>query len=661
MDEQSLSGKDCLQTKVCLHMTAEHNALEDWDIVVVTFNSAQALADSWKDASADLRDRVICVDNSSTDNTLEIARSLFPTVLVHPNNGLSAANNFGANHGRSKYILFANPDLVPRAEDFPEIMIHLEKHGGLVAPRLVDIDGRPQDNARGWPTLHAQISNRLIPSLAHSYRWPSPSGDASEVPWIIGAAIAMTRGTFMDLNGWPEEYFLYYEDVVLAMRAHNQHLPVSLLESIRWHHGWARSSHKFFNRSTISHLRSAIRFFTYDRDTFRNARSSFEASQIHQASNDMNSSNIRVDFIVRSDSASKGGGDLVQAQKTAEELNKLGLKTAVRPFNLGYRPDPGTIVHIFNIDRPFELLWLKRFTLYSNLVVSPIHHSQELVRQMRQSEHGDSRLESLAARLPENTRELLLFSLRSIKDGSSSWPSRFYAVIWAMLSTFRMPRIIARTLSSSRAVVLLSKKELDDLRKDIGYAGGNHIVAPNGLEPTTAPIPGWKDRNNRILVVGRIEPRKRQLDILRSANSLSIPITFIGGANKNRGSYFNQFCNEIDRGGSSYLGELAHSEVLHLMANSRVLLNFSWVEVQSLVDLEAASLGCYLVVSRSGSTKEWLGDTATEFDPKQLEEALVQSHYLAIQAQAPNPLNYTQTWTTTAQQLRAVYDRTRIP
>jgi GT2 family glycosyltransferase/glycosyltransferase involved in cell wall biosynthesis len=636
-------------------MIVEDNNLEDWDIIVVTFNSADALANSWSDAPVILRDRVICVDNSSTDNTVAIASSLFPTVLSHSNDGLSVANNFGATHGGSKYLLFANPDLVPRPEDFREIMTHLDKHGGLVAPRLIGADSKPQENARGWPTLTTQILNRLIPSLVHSYRWPSPSGGAAEVPWVIGAAIAMTRDTFIELGGWPEEYFLYYEDVVLAMRAHSLQLSVSLLESVRWHHGWARSSHKLLSRSTFSHLHSAIRFFTADKGLLRDARSTFEASLSRQAEDDTSPSSIRVDFIVRSDSASKGGGDLIQAQKTAAELDKLGLKVTVRPFSLDYRPEPGAIVHVFNVDRPFELLWLKRFTPYSDLVVSPIHHAQRLVRQMRQSENGDSVLERLAARLPEDTRELLLFSQRSIKDSSSWWSSRLYAVVWATLCTFRLPTMLARSLSNSRAVVLLSKKELNDLREDLGYSGDNHILAPNGLEPITVSIPAWKDRGQRILVVGRIEPRKRQLEILRAANTLNVPITFVGGANKNRSSYFSRFYNEINNGTSSYLGELAHSDVLHLMANSRVVLNFSWVEVQSLVDLEAASLGCYIVVSRSGSTKEWLGESAKEFESDDIDQAVISSMKLVEGTTPPPPFEYTQTWEDTARQLAELY------
>lgn len=242
-------------------MSSHQGALEEWDIVVVTFNSAEELDTIWRDLPENLRSRVICVDNSSTDDSLTIARSLFPTVFSHANDGLSVANNFGAQQGRAKYVLFANPDLAPEADDFERIAVHLDRYGGLTSPRLVGDDGQPQENARGWPVLKDQLNNRFAPQLSRGYRWPIPQHVDALVPWLLGASIAVSREDFSVIGGWPEDYFLYYEDVVLALNAWSLGLPVSILGSMAWHHSWAKSSRHLWHRSTRSHIRSAAHFF----------------------------------------------------------------------------------------------------------------------------------------------------------------------------------------------------------------------------------------------------------------------------------------------------------------------------------------------------------------------------------------------------------------
>ncbi len=69
---------------------------------------------------------------------------------------------------------------------------------------------------------------------------------------------------------------------------------------------------------------------------------------------------------------------------------------------------------------------------------------------------------------------------------------------------------------------------------------------------------------------------------------------------------------------------MPHREVLAVYGKSRVLLNASWVEVQSLVDIEAASAGCFVVNTGSGSSMEWLGDAVTEVAAGDVKAAVLE-------------------------------------
>lgn len=233
-----------------------------WDLVVVLHNSESELIDIWTHVDVAMRDRVCAVDNGSSDASVALATSLFPKVVEQANLGLSAGNNAGLRATQGRYVLFLNPDVSPTLAGLAELQSALEQAASLIAPRLVDADGSPQANARGLPFLFRQAVHRLLGSNGWSDSYLAPAvGPLGEVPWLLGAAIAGRRDTFETLGGWPEEYFLYYEDVELCLRAWETGVPVRLLEDVRWTHTWARASRSVGSRTFRLHLRSAIRFF----------------------------------------------------------------------------------------------------------------------------------------------------------------------------------------------------------------------------------------------------------------------------------------------------------------------------------------------------------------------------------------------------------------
>ena len=235
--------------------------LEDWDIVVVGYNSRKQIQTAWAPAPEAVRKRVILIDNGSSDGTVDQFAHTFSRVEKRENLGLSVGNNFGASLGTGKYVLFCNPDVTINEVDLDTLETHLRKHGGLVAPRLRGTDGAAQESARGWPTLLAQTQNRLG-RADPSYLWPIPAANDGPVPWLLGAVIAVTRTDFERIGRWPEEYFLYFEDTELCMRAWDNHLPVWVLGSLVWQHEWARSSRSALSTANKLHMRSAIRFYS---------------------------------------------------------------------------------------------------------------------------------------------------------------------------------------------------------------------------------------------------------------------------------------------------------------------------------------------------------------------------------------------------------------
>ena len=93
------------------------------------------------------------------------------------------------------------------------------------------------------------------------YRWPVGSGIDSPVPWILGAIVASRRSDIDSLGGWPEDFFLYFEDTELSLRAWDRGLEVWILGTMRWTHFWNRESRSLLSKAARLHMRSAVHFY----------------------------------------------------------------------------------------------------------------------------------------------------------------------------------------------------------------------------------------------------------------------------------------------------------------------------------------------------------------------------------------------------------------
>ena len=110
----------------------------------------------------------------------------------------------------------------------------------------------------------AKLAHRgLAPKAAlERYLWPVGPYESGPVVWCAGGATSMSRQVFERIGGWPEEYFLYMEDVELGVRAGHLGIPVSVTAALRWVHEWGGDSRHGLNRGMLLHLRSAVRFYT---------------------------------------------------------------------------------------------------------------------------------------------------------------------------------------------------------------------------------------------------------------------------------------------------------------------------------------------------------------------------------------------------------------
>jgi N-acetylglucosaminyl-diphospho-decaprenol L-rhamnosyltransferase len=232
------------------------------DAVVVTHNSADDLrALVASQVTLDSFERIVVVDNASTDETAEVAAEAgLELVSLVINRGLAVAVNLGASRTRGECFALLNPDVrmtagddldrLERSLDDPEV--------GAVAPALVLPDGRTQDSARWVPTpldlVLRRFSGRALGAVRESR--------AVDVDWAVAACLIIRRTAWERIGGFDEGYFLYFEDVDFGVRLRAAGYRLRHDPTVRVQHDHrAASRASVRSPATRHHIRSAIRFY----------------------------------------------------------------------------------------------------------------------------------------------------------------------------------------------------------------------------------------------------------------------------------------------------------------------------------------------------------------------------------------------------------------
>jgi GT2 family glycosyltransferase len=205
-------------------------------VVVVTYDNARVVDDalSCLAAQADqVRMRVIVADNASRDDTVAAVRGLHPHVEVVQtggNLGYAGALNRAAHvvDRRTAAVVVMNADVRLAPGSLARLLTTLaaDPAVAVVAPRLVDDDGRLQRSLRREPTVLRTWGDALLGAhLPHRPGWagevvldPAAYAVAGDVDWATGAVLAV-RGDVWRANGpWDERFFLYSEETDYARR-----------------------------------------------------------------------------------------------------------------------------------------------------------------------------------------------------------------------------------------------------------------------------------------------------------------------------------------------------------------------------------------------------------------------------------------------------------
>jgi len=205
-------------------------------VIIITFNSGGVLGGLLDSLPAGLdgvpEHQLILVDNASTDGTVELVASRCPEAKIVQmgfNAGYAAAINSGvdASEGDGP-VMILNPDIVLERGCIAALVRGLEyPRTGIVAPMLLDADGRPRSCLRRRPTILRTFGEAFLGG-ERSGRYdhfgelivnPSMYDETRVAECAVGAALLCSRACLRDTGPWDESYFLYSEEGDFELRA----------------------------------------------------------------------------------------------------------------------------------------------------------------------------------------------------------------------------------------------------------------------------------------------------------------------------------------------------------------------------------------------------------------------------------------------------------
>ena len=247
----------------------------DLSIIIVNYNKENLLekciASIYEETQMSFE--VIIIDNGSCYNNLDLMSGSYENIIIKKNDsnrGFSCACNQGASIAKGRYFLFLNPDTIvlDGAIDKTYHFIVSNGENAIVGCKLLNFDGTYQSSCRSFPSM----SNHIVESLMLYKIFPKNKvigkyymsnmnvDDINEVDVVMGAFMMMKKDTFVALNGFDEQFFMYSEETDLCFRAKKEKYKIFYYPKAHIMHEWGGMLEDLSDDLSIEMHRSLMKF-----------------------------------------------------------------------------------------------------------------------------------------------------------------------------------------------------------------------------------------------------------------------------------------------------------------------------------------------------------------------------------------------------------------
>lgn len=173
---------------------------------------------------------IIVVDNASDETDIKEVEMKYKEVKFIYNNqneGFGKANNIGSRVAEGEYLLFLNSDTIVKNNIVDIFRLYYERNIkdiklGCLGAWLYDENGKTNSSYGHFPSKKEVINDYL--NLIFKFNTKKiinnskGSLDTTEVDYVLGALMFIKKQLFDEINGFDENFFMYYEETDLQYR-----------------------------------------------------------------------------------------------------------------------------------------------------------------------------------------------------------------------------------------------------------------------------------------------------------------------------------------------------------------------------------------------------------------------------------------------------------
>jgi glycosyltransferase involved in cell wall biosynthesis len=167
-----------------------------------------------------------------------------------------------------------------------------------------------------------------------------------------------------------------------------------------------------------------------------------------------------------------------------------------------------------------------------------------------------------------------------------------------------------RVVALSDAICASCPGELGELSRAVGPLLGPTVTIPYPLNQPVATSEADSPAGDYVLCLGRLEPRKNQLGLIRAVASLGLPLVVAGAVVAGQETYAAACRRLASETGAevSFRPPVAGNDLVQLYRGARVVAQPSYLEYPGLGALEGLAMGKATVCGLGGAPPDVFGD-----------------------------------------------------
>lgn len=163
---------------------------------------------------------IIIVNNDPLPLDISSERDACIVVEENENPGFAISCNIGARAARGTIICFLNPDTELQSDQdiWPLLDLLIQERFSIIGPKLIPdfSSSTPQEWSAGVQTGILDIIKNNLGLAASKKIWQNKN--LIDADWVSGASLFVRRDDFFEIQGFDENFFMYFEDMDLCTR-----------------------------------------------------------------------------------------------------------------------------------------------------------------------------------------------------------------------------------------------------------------------------------------------------------------------------------------------------------------------------------------------------------------------------------------------------------